>query len=254
MKIRIKFRKWGVMKFIGHLDMMRYFQKAIRRSEIDICYSEGFSPHQIMSFAAPLGVGLESNGEYMDIECNSVTGSQDMMNRLNGVSAPGIEVISVKALPDHAGNAMASVAAAGYTIRFREGRAPEFDYAAKLSDFLSKEEIMITKETKTGVKEVNIRPGIYEMRILQDADAAESLNTPAIYILVDASSAGNLKPGKVIEAFLAANGEEMKENALLITREDVYTNIGTQEAPKLVPLDEIGSDIPENCAEDASEA
>ena len=113
---------------------------------------------------------------------------------------------------------------------------------------------MITKETKTGVKEVNIRPGIYEMRILQDADAAESLNTPAIYILVDASSAGNLKPGKVIEAFLAANGEEMKENALLITREDVYTNIGTQEAPKLVPLDEIGSDIPENCAEDASEA
>lgn len=49
MKIRIKFRKYGVMKFIGHLDMMRYFQKAMRRAEIDIAYSEGFSPHQIMS-------------------------------------------------------------------------------------------------------------------------------------------------------------------------------------------------------------
>ena len=54
MKIRIKFRKWGVMKFIGHLDMMRYFQKAVRRAKIDIRYSEGYSPHQIMSFAAPL--------------------------------------------------------------------------------------------------------------------------------------------------------------------------------------------------------
>ena len=54
MKIRVRFRKWGSMKFIGHLDMMRYFQKAVRRADIDICYSEGFSPHQIMSFAAPL--------------------------------------------------------------------------------------------------------------------------------------------------------------------------------------------------------
>ena len=44
------------MKFIGHLDMMRYFQKAVRRAKIDIRYSEGYSPHQIMSFAAPLGV------------------------------------------------------------------------------------------------------------------------------------------------------------------------------------------------------
>lgn len=49
MKIRIKFRKYGTMKFIGHLDVMRYFQKAIRRSEVNIRYSEGFSPHQIMS-------------------------------------------------------------------------------------------------------------------------------------------------------------------------------------------------------------
>ena len=71
MKIRIKFRKWGVMKFIGHLDMMRYFQKAVRRANIDIRYSEGYSPHQIMSFAAPLGVGITSDGEYLDIEVDS---------------------------------------------------------------------------------------------------------------------------------------------------------------------------------------
>ena len=49
MRIRIKFRKYGVMRFIGHLDIMRYFQKAMRRANIDIAYSEGFSPHQIMS-------------------------------------------------------------------------------------------------------------------------------------------------------------------------------------------------------------
>ena len=68
MKLRVKFAKYGALKFIGHLDVMRFFQKANRRAELDMSYSTGFSPHQIMSFAAPLGLGLESNGEYMDIE------------------------------------------------------------------------------------------------------------------------------------------------------------------------------------------
>ena len=65
MKIRVKFSKHGAMKFIGHLDIMRYFQKAIRRAEIPIVFTEGFSPHMVMSFASPLGVGIESEGEYI---------------------------------------------------------------------------------------------------------------------------------------------------------------------------------------------
>ena len=67
MKIRIKFAKTGVMKFVGHLDVMRYFQKAIRRAELPIAYSEGFSPHMLLSFASPLGVGISSTGEYFDM-------------------------------------------------------------------------------------------------------------------------------------------------------------------------------------------
>ena len=60
MKVRIKFAKTGHMKFVGHLDTMRYFQKAIRRAELPVAFSGGYSPHMIMSFAAPLGVGTTS--------------------------------------------------------------------------------------------------------------------------------------------------------------------------------------------------
>ena len=112
MKLRIKFRKYGPIRFIGHLDVMRFFQKANRRAELDVAYTGGFSPHQIMSFAAPLGVGLTSNGEYMDLEVHSLTSCEDVKQRLNAASVPGIEITSVKILPDKAGNAMASVAAA----------------------------------------------------------------------------------------------------------------------------------------------
>ena len=76
MRLRIKFRKYGPVRFIGHLDVMRFFQKAIRRAGIDVAYSGGFSPHQIMSFAAPLGVGLTSEGEYVDLQVNSCTSSK----------------------------------------------------------------------------------------------------------------------------------------------------------------------------------
>ena len=72
MLFRIRFAKYGVVKFIGHLDAMRYFQKAVRRSELPIKYSQGFNPHQLMVFAQPLGVGVTSDGEYLDIETEDV--------------------------------------------------------------------------------------------------------------------------------------------------------------------------------------
>ena len=112
MKVRIKFAKSGVMKFIGHLDMMRYFQKAMRRADIDIKYSEGFSPHQIMSFAAPLGVGITSDGEYLDIEVNSTETTEQSIVNLNSAMVDGVKILEYKKLPDSAKNAMSIVAAA----------------------------------------------------------------------------------------------------------------------------------------------
>lgn len=229
MKLRIKFKKFGPIRFIGHLDVMRFFQKAIRRAQIDVAYSSGFSPHQIMSFAAPLGVGLESNGEYMDIEVHSMISCEDIMNRLNEASVPGIEVISVKVLPEGAGNAMASVAAAKYTVRFREGRAPKCDIATALPIFLAKESIPFTKETKKGMREMDLKPCIYEC----------TWDGEAFSMLVDASSAGNIKPIQVISALLADHNEELQENALLVTREETYRNAGTDEKPVFVALDNV---------------
>lgn len=232
MKLRIKFTKHGPVRFIGHLDVMRYFQKAIRRAGLDVAYSQGFSPHQIMSFAQPLSVGLESNGEYMDIEAHSLVSCEDAMHRLNAVGAPGIEVVSVKILPEKAGNAMASVAAASYTVTFREGREAHFDIPTALERFLAKDAILITKEGKKGKndRQVDLKPGIYELK----------WENNAFFMMVDASSAGNIKPVQIVEALFTDNGENLQENALLVTREDTFTDIGDDVQHKFVPLDDIG--------------
>ena len=83
MKARIKFRKYGALRFIGHLDVMRFFQKVMRRADIPIAFTTGYSPHMIMSFANPLGIGLTSDGEYFDIELREAVNSRDAVRRMN---------------------------------------------------------------------------------------------------------------------------------------------------------------------------
>ena len=209
LKIRIKFAKEGTMKFIGHLDVMRYFQKVMRRADVDIRYSEGFSPHQIMSFASPLGVGMESRGEYVDIEVLSTDSSEEMLRRINGAMTEGVEVLSYRLLPDTAANAMSLVAAADYTLRFR------------------------MKKTKKGEKEVNIRPMIYEM----EADEEK------IFLKIAAGSAANLKPDVLIRAYMESQGETMADFALMITRNELYADSGSENSHQFLPLEAFGENI-----------
>ena len=115
------------MKFIGHLDIMRYFQKSMRRAHIDIAYSEGFSPHQIMSFAAPLGVGITSDGEYLDIEVNSTLSSKESIDALNQVMVDGISILEYKKLPDMAKTSMSLVAAADYLVYIKDNYTNPFN-------------------------------------------------------------------------------------------------------------------------------
>lgn len=232
MKLRIKFSKKGPLRFIGHLDIMRYFQKAIRRSDIDIAYSTGFSPHQIMSFAAPLGVGVESEGEYFDIEANSVTTAEDMIARLNAEMAEGMTITGMRILPDNAKNAMASVKAASYRINWKEGYSPEYSLSEAVCEFLSREEVLYTKQTAKSVIERNLKEAVYELKAMDEH---------TVYMLVDASSAGNVKPGAVIECLAGFYGTTYDANAIQVTREDTFTDAPNSEG--FISLGEVGENF-----------
>ena len=231
-KVRIKFSKHGALKFIGHLDIMRYFQKVFRRSGIDIAYTGGFSPHQVMSFAAPLGVGLESDGEYMDVELNSLDSTEDVKARLNEQMAEGMEVLSVTVLPEKSGSAMAAVAAAGYYIAFKNEFVPHQGWRSAIEAFLSEEQILVEKKKKKSILEIDLKPAIYDFRV------SSYQGKDCLYLMVNASSSGNIKPAMVIEALCDRLKLPYDASALMITREDTYLNRGTEESPVFVPMDE----------------
>lgn len=232
MKIRIKFSKEGIMKFIGHLDMMRYFQKAFRRCGIDIAYSQGFSPHQLISFAAPLGVGLTSRGEYMDIVVNSTQDSRTMIERINAEMVEGVRVLSYQQIEDETknSNAMAIVAAADYEVRFRPGHMPEkMDLKAEFEKFYRQEHIFVVKKTKKSEKEVDIKPMIFDLNVCEDC----------VYMKLATGSVENLKPEFVMKTFM---GDALGDYDLDICRTEMYAwSDGEQKTPdKLVPLDGLG--------------
>lgn len=239
MKIRIKFRKYGVMKFIGHLDIMRYFQKAMRRAEIDICYSEGFSPHQIMSFAAPLGVGITSDGEYLDIEVNATRSSKEAMKALNDTMVEGVEITGYVKLPDNAKTAMSIVAAADYNLFFKEDyEAPaSFEAFAKgIEEFFVKpSEVLITKKTKKSEKVMDLKQLVYDFKV------EEKDNKPAFYLKLCTGSSDNLKPELVLEALFEAMGLSYDGNVVQIHRIDVYAQNANRDG--FISLGEMGQEI-----------
>ncbi|WP_334294023.1 TIGR03936 family radical SAM-associated protein [Lachnotalea glycerini] len=232
LKIRIKFKKEDSMKFIGHLDIMRYFQKAMRRADIDIAYSEGYSPHQIMSFASPLGVGITSDGEYIDIEIKNRISSKEAMHKLNEVMVEGIEILSFRQLPKDSKNAMSIVEAADYEIKFREGYEPKL-WEERLKDFFTQEEITVTKKTKKSEKEVDIKPMIYSLNV----------SNGKVSMQIASGSANNLKPELVMQAFCEFIDFEPREFALLIHRKELYVNIGDESKKEFLALENLGEEL-----------
>ena len=234
LKARIKFRKNGVMKFIGHLDIMRYFQKAIRRAEIPIAFTSGYSPHMIMSFANPLGVGLTSDGEYFDIELTESIASKEAVRRLNEQMVDGMEIVSFVQIPDDKkSKGMSIVAGADYLSSVKNGSLPE-DLAEKLEAFYAQNEICVVKKTKKSEKEVDIRPMIYKLECRDGK----------IYMRVAAGSVQNLKPELVTEAFVRYLGMDAEEVTFTHHRLETFAESENTESKMiLVPLDALGTEI-----------
>lgn len=229
MKARIKFRKLGVMKFIGHLDVMRFFQKLMRRADIPIAFTGGFSPHMIMSFAHPLGVGLTSDGEYFDIELSEDIDMVAAVERMNQASVEGIEIVNMVPISDDKKQTgMSIVAAADYLSCLTKGSFPD-GWKEKAGFFLEQDEIRIVKATKKSEKEVDIKPLIYRFEVREDS----------VYMFIATGSVENLKPEVVMQAFCMYLQVPVDEVVFAHHRLDVYANAGTEKEKKFVSLDQV---------------
>ena len=230
MKIRIKFAKNGSMKFIGHLDCMRFFQKAIRRAKLDVAYSKGYSPHQLMSFASPLGVGVTSDGEYIDVEFYSLPdlSMPELVTYLNQFMTDEIFVTDIEIMPDGFKNSMSLLIAADYMVVEKEAGVFPGNWQEKWLSFMEQQEIVIEKKTKKSVKEVDIKPHILAWDFSMDAFAeknGENYGTlhcdyegNSLFMRLTSGSETNIKPELVMQAFYAFCESELEPYSYQIHR------------------------------------
>lgn len=212
---RLKYQKGERMKFIGHLDFLRFFQRIIRKSGIPIGYSNGFNPHQMVSFAAPLPLGMTSSGDYCDIETTAYLEPSALLEAINPEFPEDVKLLRATPFETGEQRAMASVAAGKYLIQKTTHTPLDFT-AEDLNAFLSQPNVMVWKKSKKGLKEMDLLPGVYSCVIQKD-----SLET-----ILQTGSERNIKPEQFLEALYQFLNLPFSRYTFSFERIDLYKPAG----------------------------
>jgi radical SAM-linked protein len=153
----LRFTKDGPLRYIGHLDLLRVFQLTVRRAGWPVAYSQGFNPHQLISFALPLPLGMAGTNDYAEIYfTETLADCGGVLTRFNSAAPLGLTLTLLQPFPDGPGVA-ACVCAADYVYNA--------DVSEQIiNEVLSRNELIIPKKTKSGVKDTDIRPDILSLR------------------------------------------------------------------------------------------
>lgn len=141
MKKRVYFDKYGEMKFISHLDLLRFFERLFNKAEIPVKYSEGFHPRPKMSFGSPISLGTEAYNEIMDFETDAEISNEEVVKRLNESTVLGFKVNKVEEVPRKS-SIMEEFTNMLYTV---EGSQEDMD---KLEKLFNRNEILEVREKK----------------------------------------------------------------------------------------------------------
>ncbi len=225
-KYRIKYSKGPEVRFVSHLDLMRLFQRAVRRAGLPIGYSHGFNPHQLMSFGNPLSLGMTSTAEYCDMEFDREENTAVIVEKLRSVMNDGIEIISATRLSQSALTAMADLSACEYEAFLDEGVTPG-TVEKNIGGFLSQKEIVVMKKTKSFFKETDIRPDIFKIENISDAEGTK------LRLLLAAGSTRSLRADLTVQTFYEYIGADYNKYKITFKRTEMYRLLDG----KLIPLD-----------------
>lgn len=162
MRMLATFEKSERLRHIGHLDILRAMQRALRRSGLPVAYSNGFNPHILLSFASALSVGAAGTREVMEVAMAEETAPEDFLARMNAALPPEMQLSGARAVDDRHPAVMSLVKAARYEIRLRDPEEAR-RIAEALPAYLAQGEIITERKTKSGVKPCDIRPLIHSL-------------------------------------------------------------------------------------------
>ncbi|KUK65462.1 MAG: hypothetical protein XD84_0514 [Desulfotomaculum sp. 46_80] len=217
-RYRMLYSKDGPARFISHLDLVRTFERVIRRADIPAAFSMGFNPHLIFSFAAPLQVGIGGESEYLDILLKNEVPPEELYASIGSVLSEGICLKGIWQAPDDSPALMSVVEWAEYKVKVGlEEQLSAGALEGYIDSFLKQPEIIVGRKAKKGrVKSIDIRPGIYDLGgFIKD-------NTLILQMKLKTGSNGSVRPGETLDAFLEHNSLAVRPVEIDIVRTGVF--------------------------------
>lgn len=206
---RLCFSKKGPLVYISHLDLTHTFIRAMNRARLPLRYSEGFNPHPKLTFALPLSVGMAGENELCDVGLTAELSAEEFAARLSKELPAYIELKSVS---EKIGK-LRNVVSADYAVLIND----TYGIGEEIKAILSRDELTVLKKTKSGEKEVNIKPQIFSFSS-EEVDGGTIL-----HLNVDASpDGGYLNPDYVLRVLSEAGLFAM--NVCAVTRERIYVD------------------------------
>lgn len=199
MRALIRFGKQPRLRFISHLDMQRFFQRALNRTGLPIAYTQGFNPHPVMSFGSALALGWTSEYEILDIKLAVPMGRRRTEEAMRAALPEDLTVLEVKLVDDRHPAPMSQVRMADYRVLIEGEDIGAI--LAKVPEFMACETVLGMKKTKSGEKEINIRPLVISIDPIEGG-----FNTRVMLTEKD-----SLKPNLLIKALAEMAGVEVPE-------------------------------------------
>ena len=209
-KLRLRFEKTGRAVYISHLDLMHTMQRAFSRAGYALKYSEGFNPHPQISIALPLSVGTASRCEIMDFRLKEDADLASLPEKLTAVMPEGIRITECY----EPGSKTATLKYLEIEGRFEYDRRPTDTMCAALREFFARDSIVITKKTKRGMGESDIRPAIREISFAAEPDCVR------LHAVISAQEP-TLNPALLPDA-LRQLAPELEPDFASFTRLEVY--------------------------------
>lgn len=197
MILRCRFTKLGDIAYISHLDLLKIFIRALRRSMIEVNYSEGFHPHPKISFSSALSLGIESYAEFIDIDIKNSGDSINFLQRMNESLPEGIDIIECKET-EKAEPLTKTMSHSLYEIYFDSDNDGISDAIVQV---MKSEELILKKRNKKKqIKDVNVREKIHSIEYDSEKNIIKTILTN--------SSEGALKPTDMLKAINENFGKE----------------------------------------------
>lgn len=175
MRAMIRFAKRPRLRFISHLDLQRFFQRAVNRTGLPIAWSQGFNPHPVMSFGSALALGWTSDYEVIDIKLSAPMGRKRTEDAMRAALPEDLPVLEVRMVDDRHPAPMALVKMADYRVTLEGENAQAV--LAQIPEFMARENVSAVKKTKSGEKAINARALVVSMEPLEDGFGARLMLT-----------------------------------------------------------------------------